>query len=94
MILEKNFIQIQHDEATKYVEKTTHRYATEEERVMAFNAYIQGRVEAVADFENLATMYNKMLKEKNALVKQLEKYKDYRDAGAIAIPKEDEGLGL
>lgn len=74
MILEKNFIQMQFDAKEEYMEKTAHRYANEGEKAAASNSYIQGRVDAVADMENLVVQHNVMLKERNRLAKELEKY--------------------
>jgi hypothetical protein len=74
MITEKNFVQIQYDAEKIYMEKTKHRYATAGEKSAASNSYIQGRVDAVADMENLVVQHNVMLKERNRLAKELEKY--------------------
>lgn len=86
MILEKNFVQMQFDAAKDYMENTGHRYFTAEEKAAASNSYIQGRVDAVADMESVVALYNNMLKERNKLTKELEKYKNVKD--------EPEGLGL
>jgi len=72
MILEKNFIQIQYAAKDKYMYNVTSKTKyTENEKVVAGNAYIQGRVDAVADMESLVGKYNQMLKEKNAMAKEL-----------------------
>lgn len=71
MILEKSFMQITYDAKDKYIKNTESRYSTKAEELLSSNAYIQGRVDAVADMESLVGKYNQMLKEKNALVKEL-----------------------
>ena len=90
MILEKNFIQMQYDAKEKYINVSAKNFANEGEKLVASNAYIQGRVDAVADMESLVTQYNLMLKEKNKLAKELAKFK-----GISLLDLDDEtGLGL
>lgn len=98
MILEKNFIQMQYDAKEKYINVSAKNFANEGEKLVAGNAYIQGRVDAVADMESLVAQYNQMLKQKNKLEKELAFYKGKVMESELhrAFPqaKEDEGLGL
>lgn len=71
MIKEPNFIQMQQLATAKYMKNTEHRYKTEDERVAAENAYIQGRVDAVSDLESIVAKYNILIDEKNKLEKEL-----------------------
>lgn len=91
MILEENFIQMQHTATTKYIKDTAHRYSGPEETAIAFNAYIQGRVDGVADMERLVDKHNLILKERNKLQKELDKL---RKGSEDCIPPSDDGLGL
>jgi len=85
MITEKNFVQIQFDAEKEYMAKTEKRYATAGEKQAASNSYIQGRVDAVADMENLVVQYNVMLKQRNKLAKEL---------AILKAEMSDEDLGL
>jgi len=96
MILEKNFIQIQFDAAKNYIKQTESRYNTKAEELLASNAYIQGRCDAVADMESLVGQYNEMLKKLNKANKELDALKSKDDFKQAYEPRdpEPEGLGL
>lgn len=90
MIKEENFIQMQYVAKEQYMAKTSHRYTNEGEKIAAANAYIQGRVDAVADMESLVQRYNILIDERNKLAKELADIKKPKSL----MNKMNEGLGL
>ena len=89
MILQDNFMKMQQDETKYFVDKTAHRYSSDDDRVIAYNAYFQGRVDMAGDAELLAEKYRVLLKEVDKLKKELAKH-----TNDVATPPPVEGLGL
>lgn len=81
MIKQENFMQIQQVATARYLKVTEHRYKTNEEKVIAENSYIQGRVDSVSDMESLVAQHNRLVDERDKLKKELAQLKAFSNAG-------------
>lgn len=90
MIIEKSFLQINHEATEAFIKATAFRYKTEAESNAAANGYSHGRISAVGDLEAFVEKYNHLIRENNKLKAELDANKNIKPSAISSI----EDLGL